>query len=121
MQQGVWFGMPSELGPYSKPAAAGLVNMTLTATTKAFDTTVTTPGGDLWLTALDANTFNTFKAVIVDPGQTVTIPVTIKPAGKSGTEVSGILYIDTLVNGLPPYQQLTGDEVIALPYSYAIK
>jgi hypothetical protein len=121
VQQGVWFGMPSEFGPYSHPATPGLVNMTLAATTRSFDTTVTTSGGDLWLTAVDANTLNTFAPVLVNPGQTVTIPVTITPAGKSGTEVSGTLYIDTLVNGLPPYQQLTGDEVAALPYSYTIK
>ncbi len=121
VQQGLWFGMPSEFGPYAGPAASGLVNMTLTATTKAFDTTVTTPGGDLWLTAVDANTLNTFAPVLVDPGQTVTIPVTVTPAGASGTEVSGTLYVDTLISNQPVYGQLTGDEVIAIPYSYTIK
>ncbi len=121
VQQGVWFATPSEFGPYSAPAAAGSVNMTLTATALDFDPTVTTAGGDLWLAALDANTLNTFQAVLVDPGQTVTIPVTITPAGASGTKVRGTLYIDTVVNGLPPYQQLTGDEVAAFPYSYTIK
>jgi Subtilase family/Peptidase inhibitor I9 len=121
IQQGVWFATPSEFGPYAAPAAAGSVNMTLTATSLDFDPTVTTAGGDLWLAALDANTLNTFQAVLVDPGQTVTIPVTITPAGASGTKVHGTLYIDTLVNGLPPYQQLTGDEVAAFPYSYTIK
>lgn len=121
VQQGVWFGMPSEFGPYSGPAAAGLVNMTLTATTKAFDTTMTTAGGDLWLTAVDPNTLTTFNAVLVDPGQSVTIPVTITPAGASGTVVNGTIYVDTLVNGLPPYAQLTGDEVAAFPYRYTIR
>jgi hypothetical protein len=121
VQQGVWFGEPDELGPYTGPAAAGLVNMTLTATTKAFDPAITTAGGDLWLTALDANVLNTFKSVLVNPGQTVTVPVTITPAGASGTVVSGTLYIDSLVNGLPPYSQLTGDEVLAIPYKYTIQ
>jgi hypothetical protein len=121
VQQGVWFGFPSEFGPYSGPAAAGLVNMTLTATTKAFDSTITTAGGDLWLTALDPNTLSTFNAVLVDPGQSVTIPVTVTPAGASGTVVSGTIYVDTLVNGVPPYGQLTGDEVAAFPYRYTIR
>jgi Subtilase family len=121
VQQGVWFGLPDELGPYSGPAAAGLVNMTLTATTKAFDSSITTAGGDLWLTALDGNVLNTFKAILVNPGQTVTVPVTVTPTGASGTVVSGTLYIDSLVNGLPPYGELTGDEVIAIPYKYTIQ
>jgi hypothetical protein len=121
VQQGVWFGEPDEIGPYSGPAAAGLVNMTLTATTKAFDTSITTAGGDLWLTALDGNVLNTFSAVLVNPGQTVTVPVTLTPAGASGTVVSGTLYIDSFVNGLPPYSQLTGDEVLAIPYTYTIQ
>jgi hypothetical protein len=121
VQPGVWFGMPAEFGPYSGPAATGLVNMTLTATTKAFDTTVTTPGGDLWLAAVDSSALNSFNPVLLDPGQSVTIPVTVTPAGASGTQVNGTLYIDTLVNGLPPYGELTGDEVVAVPYSYTIK
>jgi len=121
VQQGVWFGEPDEIGPYSGPAAAGLVNMTLTATTKAFDSSITTAGGDLWLTALDGNVLNTFKAILVNPGQTVTVPVTITPTGASGTVVSGTLYIDSLVNGLPPYFQLTGDEVLGIPYKYTIQ
>jgi len=121
VQQGVWFGEPDELGPYTGPAAAGLVNMTLTATTKAFDPSITTAGGDLWLTALDGSVLSTFAAVIVNPGQTVSIPVTLTPSGASGTVVSGTLYIDSLVNGLPPYSQLTGDEVASFPYSYTIQ
>ncbi len=121
VQQGVWFATPDELGPYSGPAAAGLVNMTLTATTKAFDSSITTAGGDLWLTALDANVLSTFRAILVNPGQTVSVPVTVTPTGASGTVVSGTLYIDSLVNGLPPYSQLTGDEIAAIPYSYTIQ
>jgi Subtilase family/Peptidase inhibitor I9 len=121
VQQGVWFGEPDEIGPYKGPAAAGLVNMTLTATTKAFDSSITTAGGDLWLTALNGNVLSTFRAILVNPGQTVTVPVTITPTGASGTLVSGTLYIDSLVNGLPPYSYLTGDEVLAIPYKYTIQ
>ena len=121
LQQGVWFALPSEIGPYSGPAPAGLANMTMTVTTKAFDTAVTTPGGDLWLTALDANTLNSFFGYIVNPGQTVTIPVTLTANGPSGTVVNGTLYLDALENGTPPYGELTGDEVAAFPYTYTIQ
>jgi hypothetical protein len=119
IQPGVWLGFPSEFGSYSAPAAAGLVKMTLTATTKAFDPTVTTPTGDLWLTAVDANT--AVQPAFVDPGQSVTIPVTFTPAGAPGTRVSGTLYVDTVVFGLAPSGQITGDEVAAIPYSYTIQ
>jgi hypothetical protein len=95
--------------------------MTLTATTKAFDSSITTAGGDLWLTALDGNVLSTFRAILINPGQTVSVPVTVTPTGASGTVVSGTLYIDSLVNGLPPYSQLTGDEIAAIPYSYTIQ
>jgi hypothetical protein len=67
--QGVWFGVPSEFGPYSAPAATGLANMTLTANTKAFDPTVATAGEIHWLTALDTNTLNTFQGVLVEQGK----------------------------------------------------
>jgi hypothetical protein len=34
--------------------------------------------------------------------------------------VSGTLYLDALQGGVPPYGQLAGDEVAALPYSYTV-
>src|SRR6185437_5850530 len=121
LQQGVWFALPSELGPYPGPAPQGFANMTMTVNTKAFDTSVTTPGGDLWLTALDASVLNTFSFYIVNPGQTVTIPVTVTAKGASGTVVNGTLYVDAVETGTPPYGELTGDEVAAIPYSYTIQ
>ena len=121
VQQGVWVATPSEIGPYSGPAPAGLANMSLTATTKAFDTSVTAPGGDLWQASVDPTVFNTFEAFVVGPGETVQVPVTVTPAGGHGTKVSGTLYLDALENGVPPYGEPTGDEVAAIPYSYTIQ
>jgi hypothetical protein len=121
VQNGVWFGEPSELGPYSGPAAAGVVNMTLTATTKAFDPAVTTAGGDLWTSAFDLSVLNTFNPVVINPGQTATINVTITPSGASGTVVSGNLYINDFVGAVPPYDETAGDELAALPYTYTIQ
>jgi hypothetical protein len=121
VQNGVWFGLPSELGPYAGPAAAGLVNMTLTATTKAFDPAVTTDGGDLWTSAFDLSVLNTFNPIIINPGQTAVINVTITPSGPSGTVVSGNLYINDFIGGVPPYGETAGDELAALPYTYTIQ
>jgi hypothetical protein len=95
--------------------------MTLTATTKAFDPAVTTDGGDLWTSAFDLSVLNTFNPVIINPGQTAVINVTIVPAGPSGTVVSGNLYINDFIGGVPPYGETAGDELAALPYTYTIQ
>jgi hypothetical protein len=121
VQPGFWFASPSEIGPYPGPAPAGLVNMSLVATTKAFNTNITSPGGDLWQAAVDPNVLSTFQAFVVGPGETVTVPVTITPTGARGTKVSGMVYLDALENGVPPYGEPTGDEVAAIPYSYTIE
>jgi hypothetical protein len=121
VQNGIWGAVPTELGPYSGPAAAGIVNMTLTATTKAFDPAVTTAGGDLWTSAFDLSVLNTFSAIVINPGQTATINVTITPSGASGTVVSGTLYVDTILNDVPPYGDIAGDELAGIPYTYTIQ
>jgi hypothetical protein len=56
----------------------------------------------------------------IQPGQTRTIPVTITPAGKPGTLVSGSLFVDdlTFVNVLG--QLPAADELSAIPYKYTI-
>ncbi|HKN72148.1 MAG TPA: S8 family serine peptidase [Terriglobales bacterium] len=121
VEQGLWQSLPSEIGPYPAGGAPpGLVTESLTATTKAFDPTVTSPTGDLWLYSLNAF-YSGFAPVTINPGQTVVIDVTITPSGASGTVVSGNLYVDDLVSALPPYDQFTGDELAAIPYTYTIK
>jgi hypothetical protein len=118
---GLWYSNPDEIGPY--PASgepAGLVSMSLTATMKAFDPTVSSPTGDLWLSSLDAS-YGGFAPVIVNPGQSAVISVTITPSGTSGTVVSGNLYVDDFLSAVPPYGQFTGDELAAIPYTYTIK
>jgi hypothetical protein len=49
-----------------------------------------------------------------------TINVTITPSAATGTVVSGALYVDDLLAGIPPYSQTAGDEVTALPYQYTV-
>ena len=121
VQQGLWFAEPSEIGPYAAPAAAGLVNSDMIVNTKAFDTAVTTASGDLWVASVDPSVFSTFNPVVINPGQSAVINVTITPAGAPGTVVSGNLYINDLVGSVPPYGETTGDELAALPYTYTIE
>ncbi|HEY7013529.1 MAG TPA: hypothetical protein VH480_12270 [Streptosporangiaceae bacterium] len=117
---GGWASLPSECGPFAGPAPAGTLNsITMTATTKAFDPAVTSDTGDLWLTSTNPDA--TLSPVVINPGQSAVINVTITPSGASGTTVHGTLYVDDFVNGVPPYGQFAGDELAGLPYAYTIK
>jgi hypothetical protein len=94
--------------------------MSMSAETKAFDTSMASVTGDLWLAALDPSVLGEVTPVLVNPGQTAVIDVTITPAGPAGTVVNGTLYVDSFTSATPPYGQLSGDELAAIPYSYTI-
>jgi len=91
----------------------------MTVQAKQFDTSVTSATGDVELASI--NPAATFSPVVINPGQTATINVTITPTGASGTRVSGILYVDDLLTAVPPYEQFAADELAGVPYSYTIK
>jgi hypothetical protein len=116
---GFWFATPSEVGPYPSGAPAGTVSMSMSATTRAFDPAVTSDTGDLELASLNPAT--TFSPVVINPGQSATINVTITPSGASGTVVRGSLFVDDFLTNVPPYGQQGPDELAALPYTYTIK
>jgi hypothetical protein len=117
---GVWFQGPSECGPFPPGGApAGTVSSSLSVTTKGFDTSVTSATGDANLAAINPAT--PIAPVIINPGDTATINVTITPSGASGTQVSGTLYVDDLVDNVPPFDQFSADELAGLPYAYTIK
>jgi len=90
----------------------------MSAETKAFDPAVTSAVGDFW--ELAVNPSAPFGLLVIQPGQTRTINVTITPAGAAGTVVSGNLYADVLDGNVPPLGQAGGDELAALPYTYTI-
>jgi hypothetical protein len=63
----------------------------------------------------------TVSPVVVQPGHSATIPVTIAPIGIVGSKVSGVLYLDddslySLYGGLAP----NANTVAAIPYTYKI-
>jgi hypothetical protein len=122
VQAGLWYGDPNEIGPYSAPAPAGFVQMAMLATTKPFDADVSSDTGDAWLTAIEGfAVLNSLTPVVIAPGQTAIIHVTITPTGAPGDQVSGNLYVDDYVGAVPPYFQTSGDELAAIPYSYTIE
>jgi hypothetical protein len=115
---GFWSATPSEIGPYPSGAPAGTVSLSMVAQAKAFDSAVTSSTGDLELAS--TNPATTFSPVVINPGQTATVNVTITPSAPSGTVVSGDLYIDDFLTNVPPYGQQGSDELSAIPYEYTV-
>jgi len=118
---GDWGGAPAECGPYpAGGAATGTATMSMTARAKAFDPAMAPSSGDFWETAVNPSEF--YIPVLVGPGKTGVIDVTIKPSAAPGTVVSGKLYVDDLMSvyGVPPYDDLTADELAAIPYRYRV-
>ena len=119
IQDGVWFAEPSECGPYPGPAPAGTSSAAMTVRAKRFDTTIGSTTGDIMLLAI--NPAVKASPVIINPGHSAIIKVTIKPSGASGTKVRGTLYVDDLVDNVPPYGQFAANELAGLSYTYTIK
>jgi hypothetical protein len=99
---GQWVARPAACGPYVGPGAAG--------------TPTDSPNATPTMTVLQ-------------PGQSIVVPVTITPSGPAGSVVCGTLYIDALAGGLLPVGQasgvlptgqISGVEMTALPYEYTI-
>jgi hypothetical protein len=127
---GVWLADPSEIGPYgAKPPPTSTASLSATVQTQAFDPSVTSATGDLWLQSVDAGT--PVSVFTVQPGQSAVIPVTITPSGPTGQVVSGTLYVDELTEVLSAsanalnYQPAQtyfqdGTQIAALPYQYRV-
>ena len=118
LTNGIWFAEPSEAGPYAAPAPAGVVSMSMQALSQQFDTSVTSATGDYELNAIESGV--SFTPVIINAGQTATINVTVTPPNTPGAVVSGTLYIDDLLDNVPPYGQSAVDELTGLPYEYTV-
>ncbi|MGD0698809.1 MAG: S8 family serine peptidase [Trebonia sp.] len=118
--QGLWFAVPSEIGPFGSGGAGAVkAAMTMRARTEEFDTTTSSPSGDFWRFGVKSLAGSaTYNLLAVNPGQTRTLTLTIKPSGTAGTVVRGILYIDDFVDSL---QFLSGSQLVAIPYAYTIK
>jgi hypothetical protein len=124
---GDWTVTPFLEGPTGKKAAKPVqATVSMTATTPAFDPAVSSPTGDLWLGSINAAAG--FTPYVVNPGHTVTIPVTITPEGSSGSTVTGTIYIadSSLIPGEVTYNGLAGNfpeasDLAAFPYTYTIK
>jgi hypothetical protein len=123
LQPGGWDIAPNVVGPFGKTGVPNeTVNTSMSVITSPFDSTVSSPTGDLWADATTASQLTSFDPITVAAGKSATIPVTITPTGAPGTVVSGTLYLDDYVDSV--FASLvypTGDQVAAIPYSYTVK
>jgi hypothetical protein len=117
--QGLWFAMPSQVGPYAADGTASTtVTSSMTAVTQEFDTSASPANGDFWRFAVSSLAGQaSYNLFIVNPGQTRTIDLTVKPSAPPGTVIRGMLYIDDFVDSL---QFLSGSQLVALPYAYTV-
>lgn len=124
---GDWTVTPFLEGPDGATGPSPVTaTVSMSAMTNALDPTITAPTGDLWDES--TNPSATLTPVIVQPGHTVTIPVTITPSGSSGQVVSGTIYLSAVsfnpalltINFLPSSSP-TASTVASFPYTYTIK
>ena len=114
---GYWVLSPSLVGPYGAAGASTApITTTVNASMHAFDAAISADSGDLWADAtLGTNTYN---PLVLAPGASGTITLTITPdPTQVGQTVSGAVYVDTY-NSSDAYG--SGDEVVSLPYSYTV-
>ncbi|HEX4240185.1 MAG TPA: S8 family serine peptidase [Steroidobacteraceae bacterium] len=112
---GQWLMFPALIGPFG-PAGAPATPYSAGATVlmKEFDPAVSADSGDFWADSVLGTV--TFNPLILAPGESGTINVTITPdKSKVGETVAGVIYIDSyspVVN--------TGSEVAQVPYRYTV-
>ena len=118
---GLWFAVPALAtvdGFTTTPAPSGAtVSLNAAAQTRLFDRSMTSPVIDFWLASVSPAT-TPFSLFRINPGQTRTIPLTIKvpSSATAGTVVSGTVFVDTNV----PFVQDSGSETAAIPYAYTV-
>ena len=110
----IWLMLPSQIGPFPNQAPDATVSFSATAHTHPFDSAVTSTTGDPQLAAVTAAA-PAATPLIVNPGASGSITVTVIPAGRKGTVIRGTLFVNT-------YDPVTGssDETVGLPYSYTV-
>jgi hypothetical protein len=123
LAQGTWDIAPDVIGPYGPTGATPEpVTTSMAAVANQFDPAVSSQTGDMWQASVRPSVLTGFSPVVIGPGQTGTIPITITPRGARGTHVAGDLYVDTADEFIyQNYVDFSGSEVAALPYRYTVK
>ena len=129
--RGFWGTFVQQIGPFSGAGApAGSSTLTATAVTQPLDPSVTSTAGDPYAPGFTGQA-PTGTPVVVQPGRTADIKVTITPNAKAGTVVHGVIYLvtspfnsaatlaGTITGGLGGVET-SGDVLAALPYTYTV-
>ncbi len=129
--RGFWGTFVQQIGPFSGAGApAGSSTLTATAVTQPLDPSVTSTAGDPYAPGFTGQA-PTGTPVVVQPGRTADIKVTITPNAKAGTVVHGVIYLvtspfnsaatlaRTITAGLGGVDT-SGDVLAALPYTYTV-
>jgi hypothetical protein len=118
---GVWASELQQVGPFGAAGAPkGSASLTATLSTAGFDPAVSSDVGDPYAIPADAGA----KPVVIQPGQSGVITVTITPRGDHGQRISGHLNLVTppaqTFDTSPVFSQTTGEVIATLPYSYTV-
>jgi hypothetical protein len=113
---GIWEADVAQVGPFAGPAPGGSFTVSASADCKLFDPAVTTSTGDFWRTGVTGHSTDRFTPLLLAPGGTGTIKVTITPHGRSGRVVRGHMYVDSV-----DLFSEGGNQIADIPYRYTIK
>jgi len=113
LTNGVYFMAPALLGPFTGPAS-GTVNTGMAAHARVFDLSVSSSTGDPQLADVLASP-PAAAPIVVHPGGSATIPVTITATDRRGSVVTGDLFLDDNQAPLGAVNEIT-----AIPYEYKV-
>jgi hypothetical protein len=108
-----WSCAPAEQGPFSGAVTPTTFSCGADALTNRFAPDVSTSAGNIWAD-VDTGT-NTYNPLVLDPGQTGTITVSLSPTDANRTKVRGFLALETF-----NFNTLSSDEVASFPYAYRV-
>ena len=131
LARGLWGSFVQQIGPFTDAGApAGTSRLTATATTQPLDAAVTSAAGDPYAPGF-TDTAPTGTPVVVNPGQSGSVKVTITPWARAGTVVHGVIYVVTspfngdntlagAIRGGLGAVDTSGDVLAAIPYTYTV-
>ena len=112
---GAWFALPTLVGPFDDAGVTPVIaDVVAGAVTNLFDTSVVADTGDIWLTGVDPAAG--FDPLLLNPGESGTITLTITPDAAPGTVIRGFVEVDAF-----DFNTLSGDTYAAFPYAYRVE
>jgi hypothetical protein len=109
----IWSCPPSPRGPFTAPVAPTTFTCGAMALTNQFASDVSTSAGNVW-SDIELGT-SSYHPLVLNPGQSGTIPVAISPTDRAGATVSGFLALETF-----NFNTISSDELVTFPYQYRV-